>query len=118
MLLWLFALLGTWLLALFVFALILVVAFAAPVTWCVGYLAIDARIRDHAPDHPLLGDSWLFVHLGRQLRIVLHYIDQYDVDTNVLLAMGGLVLTIPGFYLAAWMLEPLLYFVDAVSVSF
>ncbi len=90
-------------LLMFIFALIVIVVGIAlvcvgPVAAWIGYNAIYARLWREDPHNPLLQNSFGFWTPAEQRRIVWAYTVAHGVDADVVLAVGGLLMSIPGLY--------------------
>ena len=75
---------------------------SGPVASIIGYRAIIGRLRSDDPENPLLEGTWEPLTTARQRRVVMAYIETYGVDVNVGLAIGGLAVAIPAWYLSGY----------------
>jgi hypothetical protein len=102
MLLWLASALA-WLLTVCAlgFATVLLIC-GGPIASIIGYRAMVRRLTVDDPENPLLPGTWEPLTAARQRRVVVAYCDAYGVDVNVGLAIGGLAMTIPAWYLSGY----------------
>jgi hypothetical protein len=68
-----------------------------PAVSLTGYVAIVNRLGHH----PLVQDSWVYLMRTRRTIEVLNaYVETYAIDMDVALTVGGILMTLPAWYVA------------------
>ena len=92
-----------WLLTVVVLAFVtLLLICSGPIASFIGYRAIINRLWSDDPENPVLDCTWERLTAARQRRIVTAYFETYGFDLNIGLTIGGLAVTIPGWYLSGY----------------
>jgi hypothetical protein len=68
-----------------------------PAVSLTGYVAIVNRLDQH----PLVQDSWVcLMGTNRTIRVLNAYVETYAIDMDVALTVGGMLMTLPAWYVA------------------